>query len=117
MTTWNKDLKKVRAALQNSSREIVRLRKGMIVAKIMSANVVPPALAPKINDEKDGPEPLPQRLTKFEKLDLSNISDWTQKNEDDVHTLMTENQHLFALNDLELGRTSLVKHHIKLDNP
>ena len=72
--------------------EIVRLRKGMIVAKIMSANMVPLALAPKINDEKNGPEPLSQRLTKlFDKLDLSNISDWTQKNKDDVHTLMREN--------------------------
>ena len=50
--------KKVRITLQNSSREIVRLKKGMIVDKIMSANVIPPALAPKINDEKDGLEPL-----------------------------------------------------------
>ena len=43
-----------------------------MVAKIMLANVVPHALAPKINDEKDGPEPLSQRLKKlFGKLDLS----------------------------------------------
>ena len=90
----------------------------MIVAKIMSANVVPLVLAPNINDEIDGPEPLSQRLTKsFEKLDLSGILEWTQKNQDDVYTLMKENQHLFALNDLELGKTSLVKHHIRLDNP
>ena len=90
----------------------------MIVAKIMSANVVQPALAPKLNDEKDGLQPFSQRLTKlFDKLDLSGILDWTQKNQSDVHKLMKENQHLFALNDLELSKTSLVKHHIKLDNP
>ena len=58
----------------------------------MSAKVVPPALAPKINNEKDGPGPLSQRLTKLlDKLDLSGISDWTKKNQDDVHKLMEEN--------------------------
>ena len=87
--------KEVRIALQNNSREIVKLKKGMLVAKIMSGNVVPPALAPEINNEKDGPEPLSQRLTKlFDKLDLSGISDWTQENQNDVHKLMEENQHL-----------------------
>ena len=30
---------------------------------------------------------------------------------------MIEYQHLFALNDLELGKTSKVKHKIKLSNP
>lgn len=84
----------------------------------MSVNMVPPALAPKINDEKDGLEPLSERLTKlFDKLDLSDISEWTQKKQDDVYTLTKENQHLFTLNDLELGKPSLVKHHIRLDNP
>ena len=110
--------KRVGIALQNNSRETVKLKKGKVVAKIMSANVVPPALAPKMNNEKDDLEPLSERLTKlFDKLDLSDILDWTQKNQDDVYTLMKENQHLFALNDLELGKTSLVKHHIRLDNP
>ena len=76
--------KKVRIAQQNNSRDKVKLKRGKIVAKIMSANVVPPVLAPKINDindEKDGPKPLSQRLTElFDKLDLSGISEWTQKN-------------------------------------
>ena len=110
--------KKIRIALQNNCREVVKLKKGMIVAKFMSANMVPSELAPKINDEKDGLEPLTQKLTKlFDKLDLWGISEWSQKNQDDVHKLEEENWHLFALNDLELGKTSLVKHHIKLDNP
>ena len=30
---------------------------------------------------------------------------------------MIKCQHLFALNDLELGKTSKVKHEIKLSNP
>ena len=34
-----------------------------------------------------------------------------------MHELMTEFQHLFALSDLELGCTSLVKHRINVNNP
>ena len=88
----------------------------MIVAKIMLANVVPPVLAPKINDEKDGPELLSQRLTKlFDKLDLLSILRLdTRRIKMSVHKLMEENQNIFALNDLELGKTSLVKHHIQI---
>ena len=33
-----------------------------------------------------------------------------------VHNLMVEYQHLFALNDIELGKMSMVKHKIKLGN-
>ena len=58
------------------------------------------------------PKLMPERLDElFTKLDLS--EDLQQK----VHDLMVEYQHLFALNDLELGKTSKVKHEIRLSNP
>ena len=44
----------------------------------------------------------------FTKLDLSGIQDWSEDLQQEVHDLMVEYQHLFALNDLELGRTSKV---------
>ena len=109
---------KVNIALQNCTRQRIKLKKGTKVALIMSANVVPPALAPK-TDEKDSKnmESLNQRLTKLlNKLDLSNISDWTKNNQESARDLIAEYQHLFALNDLELGKTSLVKHKIKLSD-
>ena len=64
------------------------------------------------------PEPTPERLDKlFTKLDLSGTQDWSKDLQQEVHDLMVEYQHLLALNDLELGRTSKVKHEIKLSNP
>ena len=64
------------------------------------------------------PEPTPERLDElFTKLDLSGTQDWSEDLQQEVHNLMVEYQHLFALNDLELGRTSKVKHEIKLSNP
>ena len=64
------------------------------------------------------PEPTPERLNKlFEKLDLKRIEDWSETEQAEVHELMTAFQHLFTLSNLELGRTSLVKHKINVDNP
>ena len=115
-----KGSKRVNLALQNNTRQKIKLKKGTKVASIMSANVILPALAPKMTEstlKRDLPEPLTERLTKlFDKLDLSNITDWTKTEQQSAKDLMQEYQHLFALTDLELGKTSLVKHKIKLDN-
>ena len=64
------------------------------------------------------PEPMPERLDElFTKLDLSSTQDWSEDLQQKVHDFMVEYQHLFALNDLELGKTSKVKHEIRLSNP
>ena len=71
-----------------------------------------------LNSEIKKPEPTPERLDGlFSKLDLSGIREWPEDLQQKVHDLMVDYQHLFALNDLELGKTSKVKHEIKLDNP
>ena len=53
----------------------------------------------------------------FDRLDLSNILDWTEIEQQNAKDLMQEYQHLFSLTNLELGKTSLVKHKIKLEDP
>ena len=64
------------------------------------------------------PEPMPERLDElFTKVDLSGTQDCSEDLQQEVHDLMVEYQHLFALNDLELGKTSKVKHEITLSNP
>ena len=64
------------------------------------------------------PEPTPQRLNElFSKLDLTGIQEWPDDLQQQVHDLMVEYQHLFAFNDLKLGKISKVKHEIKLSNP
>ena len=50
-------------------------------------------------------------------MDLSGIKEWPEDLQQKVHDLVIEYQHLFALNDLELGKTAKVKHEIKLNNP
>ena len=56
---------------------------------------------------------MPERLDElFTQLDISGTQDWSEDLLQKVHDLMVEYQHLFALNDLELGKTSKVKHEI-----
>ena len=57
------------------------------------------------------------RLEKlFESLNLQGIESWTEQQQQSARNLMTEYQHLFAMNLHELGKTSLVQHDIKLDD-
>ena len=52
-----------------------------------------------------------------EQLDLSSIQNWSKGLKQQVNELLIEYQDIFALSDLELGRTNLVKHHIPVSNP
>ena len=61
--------------------------------------------------------PTPERLDKlFEKLDLSGAHVWTDQERQEIRDLLTEYRELFTLDDLELGKMSLVKHDVKLMN-
>ena len=50
------------------------------------------------------------------KLDLSGIKDWKLEEQEEVRNLILEYGSLFALKDMDLGRTDKVKHSIKLDD-
>ena len=52
----------------------------------------------------------------FESLNLQGIESWNEQQQQSAKALITEYQHLFAMNLSELGKTSLVQHDIKLDN-
>ena len=82
-------------------------------AKMGNANDITPMFSKPIK-----PEPTPGRLNElFEKLNLKGIEGWSETEQAEVHELMTEFQLLFALSNLELGCTSMVKHKINVDNP
>ena len=143
--TFKQGGNRVTIGLQNGTREKITLKKGTKVTHVTAANIVPPMLAPDPSIDKSELEymtqehnnegvleykttnlgentvklePMPERLDGlFTKLDLSGIQDWSEDLHQKVHDLMVEYQHLFALNDSELGKTSKVKHEIRLGNP
>ena len=142
--TFKQGGNRVTIGLQNLTQEKITLKKGAKIACILAANIVPPMLAPdpstdrseldnmlngvdsghipeykEMDSQKVGKlEPTPERLDSlFSKLDLSSIQEWSEDLQQRVHDLIVEYQHLFALHDLELGKTVKVKHEIKLSNP
>ena len=57
------------------------------------------------------------RLEKlYENLNLQGIESWNKQQQQSARNLMTEYQHLFAMNLSQLGKTSLVQYDIRLDD-
>ena len=123
---------KVKVLVTNSSNKLVQLPAKMVIGVISAVNVVPAMIAPKTMLEKDWDqalshtlEPERQRVKGLaergklvvEKIDLSSIQSWSTSLQQQVKELLIEFQDIFALNDLELGKTNLVKHHIPVTNP
>ena len=52
----------------------------------------------------------------FSKVDLKGIEGWNDDLECQTKELFREYAHIFALDSLDMGHMSLVKHKIKLDN-
>ena len=53
----------------------------------------------------------------FGKLNLEGLNNWPEDQQQKAVELLKEFHHLFALDDLDMGCTSQVKHKIKLTNP
>ena len=128
----------VHVGLCNMSCHTVTLHKGTVVAELLPANAIPKMLAPKLAScqleftKNQGPESnklefansanSQPKLTKeqrdklFSKLHLTGYDDWTQDQRDMMDAAIERYHHIFAVEDLELGCTDLVKHEIKLTN-
>ena len=113
-----------------TSKEIV-LKTGTVTAKVEATNAVSPMLAPKLEsvetkdsdketETKDSKPPEKCILTQDEvdllmsKLDLEGIKSWSPEEQNEMKNLIIDYGLLFALKDLDLGKTDKVKHSIKL---
>ena len=109
------------------------------MAKITATNIVPHSLAPNVETEdmltqlEDGQHqdqenmnccithkvpkltPEKERLL-FNKINLSGADSWDPKLVEEAKQLFREYAHIFALENLDMGHTSMVKHEIRLDN-
>ena len=50
-------------------------------------------------------------------VDLSGIKDWPEKLQQEAKEMLKRNAKVFSKYDMDMGRTNLVKHHIKLTDP
>ena len=50
-------------------------------------------------------------------IDLSGLENWPEHLQTEAKEMLQRNAKTFSKNDLDMGRTNLVKHHIKLTDP
>ena len=134
---------RVSVGIRNISCKSITIPTKTIIAKVAAANVVPHSYAPNVENNKQlqqmfethsGQEsfnikkatsqkaPMVPPLTPereqllFSKINLDGIKDWNDDLKHQTRELFKEYTHIFALDSLDMGHTSLVKQKIKLDN-
>ena len=117
---------RVGVAIQNVSRKVIVIAKGQQVALVSAANQVLNMLAPKYVEpepEKDKKVSIQSqnssnRIAKlWEQLDITGSNSWAEEQKVKIKQVFEDYSDVFALSPLELGRTSLVKHAIKVIDP
>ena len=114
----------IQLGLQNLLARSITLKSKTTIAKFSAANAVPDLLAPdpeSVVQNGEGKDKLPllsneKQKELNDKIDLTGISHWTKEQQAQVQQLFIDFGSLFALDSLDLGKTSAVKHKIRLDN-
>ena len=114
--------KRVSVALRNLSEKVQTLKKGTVIASVKAANLIPPKLAPRYTNENNNnnnekPQLTTERVKKlFSKLNIDGAEEWSPDIQAKLNRVFKDYHHIFAFDDLELGRTNMVKHVIRLNN-
>ena len=128
---------KVWVMLFNHTEQAINLTKGCCVGTLTAANFIPNKIAPRYADETPAyaeetrekgqayagtraahvmENPINRKKLLLEKLNLEGCHTWTEDKKGRAKDLFEEYNDIFALGTMELGKTSLVKHAIKLNN-
>ena len=98
--------------LCNMSSRAVEVPAKTMVGQVMPANQVPPAVHPtRTTKNKNVNTPKGWVL---EALDLQGLKEWPESEQKQAKELLLKWEHLFAQNNLDLGKTALIKHKIRL---
>ena len=115
--------RRVSLVVRNVSDSHIFLKKGVLVAWVVSASLVPAAeLSPEMEaalGEESRPEPMSvvERQEKLlEKLNLDRLAHWSPENVVAVRELVLAYHDVFTLESNELGCTSAVEHEICIES-
>ena len=111
--------KQTSIVVRNVTDQTIFLKKGVQVAHVVSANLVPQEEAPSKGEEdtltmKECMTVQERQDKLLEKLNLDGLSEWTPHNAAIASELLLSYHDAFALEPDELGCTSAIKHEIRL---
>ena len=111
---------RITVVLRNNTNEWVEVQKGVPIARMVTANMIPPAdlsSSPvKTSDSGRMSKEERQRML-CEKLDLSELESWDAKAAKQARSLLAEYHDLFSLEKNEIGCTKAAEHVIELKDP
>ena len=103
---------RVPVCLHNLSAHAVEIPAKTVVGQVIPANQVPPVVHP-TRTAKETVTKVPKGWV-FEALDLQGLKEWPEPEQKQARELLLKWEQLFAHSDLDLGKTALIKHKIRL---
>ena len=103
---------RVPICLHNMSTCVMEIPAKTVVGQVIPANQVPPVVHPTRTTEETIIN-TPKGWV-LEALDLQGLKEWPESEQKQARELLLKWEHLFAHNDLDLGKTALIKHKIRL---
>ena len=111
---------RITVVLRNNTNEWVEVQKGVPIARMVTANMIPPVdlrSSPVKTSDSGRMSEEERQQTLFEKLDLSGLETWDAKAAKQVRSLLAEYHDLFSLEKNEIGCTKAAEHIIELKDP
>ena len=103
---------RVPVCLHNLSTRAMEVPTKTIIGQVEPANQVPLVVHPtRTAAETKYPA---QKVQVLEALDLQGLTEWPELEQEQARELLLKWEHLFACSDLDLGKTALAKHKVKL---
>ena len=103
---------RVPICLHNMSTHAMEIPDKTVVGQVIPANQVPPVVhQTRTTEETTINTPKGWVL---EALDIQGLKEWPESEQKQARELLLKWEHLFACSDLDLGKTALIKHKIRL---
>ena len=106
---------RVLVCLHNLSDHAVEILTKTMVVQVAPANQILPVVHPTRTAKETN-----NKVSKgwvLEALDLQGLTEWPESEQEWAMELLLKWEHLFAHSDLDLGKTTLIKHKIQLTDP
>ena len=103
---------RVPVCLCNLSAHAVEIPAKTVVGKVIHASQVPPVVHP-TRTAKETTNKASKRWV-LEALDLQGLKEWPESEQKWARELLLKWEHLFEHSNLDLGKTALIKHKIRL---
>ena len=103
---------RVPVCLHNMSARAMEIPDKMVVGQVIPANQVPPVVHP-TRPATETAAKAPKGWV-LEALDLQGLKEWPESEQKQARKLLLKWEHLFSHSNLDLGKTALIKHKIRL---